>query len=87
MGCVLNVGYEKFPEQGTFLNKRCKVCFNYDTEHFIKGTVVRDDIEEPFRTIIKLDDGRYIFAEECQFSPFIEEDQHEKIERFYGSLR
>jgi hypothetical protein len=33
------------------------------------GTIIRDDMEEPFRTIISLDDGRVILATECMHSP------------------
>jgi hypothetical protein len=32
------------------------------------GTIVRDDIEAPYETIIKLDNGRYLRGVECQFS-------------------
>jgi hypothetical protein len=34
------------------------------------GTIVRDDNEPPWRTIIRLDDGRVVLASECQYSPF-----------------
>ena len=37
------------------------------------GTIVRDDLEEPFETIIKLDNGRYLRAVECQYS-YIDEE-------------
>ncbi len=32
------------------------------------GVIVRDDKEEPGEKIIKLDDGRYVLATECQYS-------------------
>ncbi len=69
MGCVENVTATAFPKQGSHLNKRCEVCFNYDTATRLKGIVVRDDMEAPWRTLIRLDDGRYVLATECQYSP------------------
>ncbi len=69
MGSVPTIDAEKFPKQGTQLNKRVSVCFNYDTSRQLWGMVVRDDIEEPFQTIIKLEDGRYVLATECMYSP------------------
>lgn len=68
MGVVANVGYDTFPKQGDWLGKRVKVCFRYDTKHTIGGTIVRDDRQEPFVGIIKLDDGRYVLSTECQHS-------------------
>lgn len=68
MGVHRNMDYDKFPKQGDFLNKRCRVCFNYNTSKIVKGIIVRDDIEEPLITIIRLDDGRYVLATECQYS-------------------
>lgn len=67
MGSHPNIGITKFPDQGTFLNKRVSVCFDYDTSLQIHGTVVREDLEEPGRMIIQLDDGRYVLAIECQY--------------------
>jgi hypothetical protein len=69
MGCVKNVGYDEFPAQGDNLGKRVNVCFNYDTSRTIAGRIVRDDITEPFATIIKLEDSRYVMANECQYQP------------------
>lgn len=67
MGLQKNVGYSTFPKQGSHLGKSLNVCFNYDTTKIIKGQCVRDDIEEPGRTIIKLEDGRFVMSTECQF--------------------
>lgn len=67
MGSHSNITHEKFPKQGDLLNKPVVVCFHYDTTHTINGICVRDDREEPWMTIFKLDDGRYIRAEECQY--------------------
>jgi len=70
MGCVENITAYKFPKQSEYVNRRCEVCFHYDTSVTILGTVIRDDREEPFETLIKLDDGRILRAAECQYSHF-----------------
>lgn len=66
MGVVNNITISKFPNQGHWVGKRCEVCFHYDTQNRIGGTVVRDDREEPHLCIIRLDDGRHVLATECQ---------------------
>lgn len=76
MGCVENITFDKFPKQKDenyefpqyAVGARVKVCYHYDTSKVHLGTVVRDDIEEPFETIIKLDNGRYLKGSECQFT-------------------
>jgi hypothetical protein len=68
MGNVATISLDKWPKQGKHLGERAEVCFHYDTSKTIMGTIVRDDMEHPFRTIIKLDDGRYIEAAECQYA-------------------
>lgn len=68
MGCVDTITYTRFPKQGPYVGKRTEVCFHYDTSKTLLGFIVRDDYEEPGRTIIKLDDGRYVEASECQYS-------------------
>jgi len=73
MGNVLNITIDKFPKQGSMFGKRTKVCFHYDISKTILGTIVRDDAEEPYEGIIKLDDGRYVRTCECQHSPFMGE--------------
>ncbi len=73
MGCHKNVGKDKFPKQGEYLGKRCKVIFFYDASSEVMGTVVRDDAEDPWRTFIKLDDGRVVTSTECQYNPTEEE--------------
>lgn len=73
MGCVNTITYDNFPVQAddkhTFqsVGKRVKVCYHYDTSRFHDGVIVRDDREEPFQTIIALDNGRYLLGTECQF--------------------
>jgi hypothetical protein len=58
-----------FPKQGEFLGRRARVLFHYQDPEVL-GTIVRDDNEPPWRTIIRLDDGRVVLASECQYSPF-----------------
>lgn len=56
------------PKQGNHLNKEVRVCFEYDTNEILHGLIVRDDMEPPFLTLIRLNDGRYIQTTECQYS-------------------
>lgn len=66
----VNIASSKlWPKQGNWLNLNVKVCFNYDTAMATTGVIVRDDAEEPYRTIIKLDNGLFVLAQECQYSP------------------
>ena len=67
MGIVKNVGYDIFPKQSNNVGKSVKVCFRYNTKKLLNGEIVRDDIEEPYQTIIKLENGKYILASECQY--------------------
>lgn len=76
MGSHQNIDYDKFPKQGHHLGRRVKVCFNYDTSKLISGTIVRDDMEEPYRLVIKLDDGRYVLSIECMYSLVAEKEQN-----------
>jgi hypothetical protein len=68
MGCHDAIKHDKFPAQGKSLGKPVSVCFHYDTTHSIPGVIVRNDIEEPFVTAIRLEDGRVALATECQYS-------------------
>jgi hypothetical protein len=71
MGVHPKIGFLRFPAQGPWLGKRVRVLFDYDATMMIEGTIVRDDAEEPSRTIIHLDDGRFVLTTECQHSlPF-----------------
>ena len=56
-----------FPLQGGSLSKRVEVCFNDDTCKPISGTIVRYDMADPWLTIIKLDNDRFILGSECQY--------------------
>lgn len=69
MGVVETIGYDRMPKQGEHLGKRARVCFRYDTSRELMGTIVRDDMEAPWVTIISLDDKRVVLATECQYSP------------------
>ena len=69
MGCVENVGFDKFPKQGRYLHKHVVVCFDYDSTKTIGGRVVRDDEEEPGKMIINLEDGRFVLSTECMWQP------------------
>lgn len=68
MGNVPNITQPRFPEQGRHAGQRCEVLFHYQGPA-LSGTVVRDDNEAPWVTIIKMDDGRHILSTECQYSP------------------
>ena len=70
MGCVKTITAYAFPKQSEYVNRRCNVCFHYDTSVQIPGTVIRDDREEPYETLIKLDDGRIVRGVECQYSHY-----------------
>ena len=86
MGCIDTITYEKFPKQKDEnykypqfkVGSRVKVCYHFDTSKYHYGTIVRDDLEEPFETIIKLDNGRYLRAVECQFS-YIDEEAADDV--------
>jgi hypothetical protein len=71
MGVVKGIGHTEWPKQGSYLHKRTEVLFKY-VGPTMMGTVVRDDAEAPHKTIIRLDDGRYVMATECQYSPLLE---------------
>jgi hypothetical protein len=69
MGIHPNISADRFPKQGTYLLRRVRVVFNYDTSREFPGMIIRDDAEEPGRCIIKLDDGRVLLTTECQWHP------------------
>jgi len=71
MGVVNTISYEKYPKQDTSslfkVGTRVAVCYHYDSSKTHTGTIVRNDEEEPYQTIIQLDNGRYVLATECQY--------------------
>lgn len=68
MGCVDTITMYKHPKQSEYVNRRVNVCFHYDTSRWMGGRIIRDDREEPFETLIELDDGRVLRGVECQYS-------------------
>lgn len=88
MGCIDTIAYDKFPKQKDEnykypefkVGSRVEVCYHFDTSKYHYGTIVRDDLEEPFETIIKLDNGRYLRAVECQYSYIDEETSNNMCE-------
>ena len=67
MGMHKNITIDSFPKQGEKLDKRVNVAFHYDTSNTLPGKVIRDDIDEPYETIILLDDGRVVRGQECLY--------------------
>ena len=68
MGVVDNVSADKWPKQGNRLGRPVDVCFRYDTSCQVRGVIVRDDMEDPGRTIIHLvESDRYVLATECMY--------------------
>lgn len=67
MGCVNNISHDRFPRQGYWLGKTVRVVFHYDTSVSIMGKVIREDIEEPGKMIIQLENGWVVLSTECQF--------------------
>lgn len=68
MGCVKGVGFDEYPEQSQHVGQRVKVYFYYNLKQCLYGTIMRDDRTEPFRVIVRLDDGRVVLGTECQYS-------------------
>lgn len=67
MGYHENISYDKFPKQGHKLHTKVEILFWYDTTRTIIAKVIRDDMEEPFKTMFQLPDGRVVLATECQY--------------------
>lgn len=68
MGSHKDISYNEFPEQGALLHRRVDVAFHLDLSNTVGGTIVRYDRTSPGRTIIRLDDGRYVLSDECQYT-------------------
>lgn len=66
MGVHKNITATAFPPQSAFVGKPTFVCFHYGNEEF-KAEIIRDDTDEPFRTVLKLEDGRVVLGTECQY--------------------
>lgn len=67
MGMVTNITAENFPRQSDCVGSQVRVCFHFDTKKQLDGVIVRDDLEEPFVMLIKLEDDRYVLATECMY--------------------
>lgn len=68
MGSSSYVDGDTFPRQGSFLGHRAQVAFHYDLRNTLPGTVIRDDCEPPWQLVIRLDDGRVVLGQECQYA-------------------
>lgn len=68
MGCVEGISIDRYPRQSDDLYSRVEVYFFFDVSRKIGGTIIRDDMEDPGETIIRLDDGRVVRGTECQYS-------------------
>lgn len=77
MGCHPNIAFGKFPKQSSWLGKTVDVCFHFDSSKTLKGTIIRDDTEDPGKTIIQLLNGDVLLATECQYTPPIVVDEPE----------
>lgn len=62
------IGKDAYPEQFDSVGARVLAAFDYDVANPLPATVLRDDAEEPFRTVLRLDDGRIVMGSECQWS-------------------
>lgn len=69
MSNIDNIAHNRFPRQGKDQFKRAEVFFHYDNQHVLLGTIIRDDAEAPWQTVIALVDGRVVLASECQYRP------------------
>lgn len=78
MGCHQNVGVSKFPKQSVIAGKRVEVIFDYDSSKVLHGVIVRADSESPFRLLIRLDDGRFVDANECHYRA-VDEPVHSPV--------
>jgi hypothetical protein len=71
MGTIATITASTFPKQSDLRGKRVKAIFHYETTRQVEGVLLRDDVEEPFRTVIHLDDGRVVLGCECQYQPML----------------
>lgn len=88
MGIEKTIDIKRFPKQYSVtessmggVGRKVEVCFYYKAKNTIPGVIIRDDKELPFRTIIRLYDGRVLLATECQYRALPDVDQ-EVVKRF-----
>ena len=67
MGVHKGITATAFPKQGVYLGKKVLVLFHYNTDASFAGEIIRDDVEDPYQTIIKLKDGRVVLGTECHY--------------------
>lgn len=72
MGVHENIGADVYPEQSRYKGERAFVVFHYDTSRKFEATVLRDDKDAPWETLLQLDDGRVVRSVECQWSPWLQ---------------
>lgn len=68
MGVIQTITHNTFPKQGDSIGRKASLCFHYNSDLRVDAIVVRDDVENPFRTIFKTEDGRLILSTECHYS-------------------
>ena len=83
MGIEKKIDINSFPAQYVAeenemggIGRKVEVCFYYKAEDTIPGVIIRDDKESPFRTMIRLCDGRVILDTECQYRVLSEIDKN-----------
>lgn len=88
MGIQKRIDIKNFPKQHLVkeslmggIGRKVEVCFYYNSANTIHGVIIRDDKELPFRTIIRLCDGRIILATECQYRALPDVDE-EAVKQF-----
>ena len=69
MGGHPGISATQFPRQSEYVNTGALVVFHYEIEHQHTCVIVRDDIDDPWETIIRLSDGRHVLGTECQWRP------------------
>lgn len=62
---VKYISINTFPKQGVLFRKQVDVYFEVGSPESIRGVVVRDDIEAPHITIVRLMNGRHVLGSEC----------------------
>ena len=67
MRSVAGISFTEYPKQSDNVNRRVIVCYNFDPSKSHEGTIIRDDMTEPGKMIIKLDNGRVLLSTECMY--------------------
>ena len=64
-----HVQKKDFPKQGEWLGKLVNVKFFGDRKTMVLGIVIREDVEPPGLTLIRLHDGRVVTGTEVRYVP------------------